>query len=362
MRLIVVNEPSATLRRVYFHLVTTDGISPATGEDGGQPQISLDGVAWTGTGIGTLTAVGNGRYYAVLTVGTVSSAGSEIETRYKSASTAECPGQSAQVVALNINSAVPSVTIAANGIAPDSFQLATGFRPVLQGVATGFQVSTGIRFTTSVWGTVSTFQDAYKGCRLRMLSGVLEGQSSRITGYDSISLILTVEPVFTTNAADGDSFIVESDAYATGLLSMSIGTSQAPALDAAISSCAPASTALSAVRWTNALATALGTLASHDPGAILASTTNITAAAGIAVSSLGAGVITEASIATPVEATGRPTGMLGMMRRLYERWSNKRTRNRTTGAKVLYGANGTTVLETSTQSTSGVTDQETQGA
>lgn len=39
----------------------------ATSEAGGQPQISTDGVVWTNTGIGTLTAIGNGRYYADLT-------------------------------------------------------------------------------------------------------------------------------------------------------------------------------------------------------------------------------------------------------------------------------------------------------
>jgi hypothetical protein len=54
-------------------------------------------------------------------------------------------------------------------------------------------------------------------------------------------------------------------------------------LNAPVSSRAPASTALDATQWTSALATALGTLASHDPGATLASRTNITAASGVAL-------------------------------------------------------------------------------
>ena len=95
---IQASEATATRRRVYFHLVGTDGITPATGENGGQPQISTNGAAWTNTGIGTLTAIGNGRYYADLTTGAIATAGDRIETRYQSASTAECPGDSFRVV------------------------------------------------------------------------------------------------------------------------------------------------------------------------------------------------------------------------------------------------------------------------
>ncbi len=74
------------------------------------------------------------------------------------------------------------------------------------------------------------------------------------------------------------------------------------------------------------------------------------------------GAITEASISTPAEAAGRPAGILGMMRRLFEWSANKKTRDRTTGQKKVYGADGSTVLETQVQSTGGTVDQETQGA
>lgn len=101
MKYIQAGETVAARRRVYFHLVGTDGVTPATGEAGGQPQISSDGASWTGTGIGTLTHVGNGRYYADLTTGVTGTAGVQIETRYKSASTAEIPGDTVLVVSFD---------------------------------------------------------------------------------------------------------------------------------------------------------------------------------------------------------------------------------------------------------------------
>lgn len=106
MRLVTANQATASKRRVYFHLVdATDGITAETGEAGGQPQISTNGGAWTNTGIGTLTSIGNGRYYADLTQATVGTAGDVIETRYKSSNTAECPGDSVQVLAVDLDNA-----------------------------------------------------------------------------------------------------------------------------------------------------------------------------------------------------------------------------------------------------------------
>jgi predicted Fe-Mo cluster-binding NifX family protein len=125
MRLVTANQATAAKRRVYFHLVdVTDGITAETGEAGGQPQVSTNGGAWTNTGIGTLTSIGNGRYYADLTQTLVATTGDVIETRYKSANTAECPGDSVQVVAIDVDNAVtlglsslPSATAGAlNGL------------------------------------------------------------------------------------------------------------------------------------------------------------------------------------------------------------------------------------------------------
>ena len=97
-RQIQVNESVAAHRRVYFHLVAPDGVTAVTTENGQQPQVSTNGAAWTNTGIGELVAIGNGRYYAELGISLISTVGTVLETRYKSNNTAECPGDSVEVV------------------------------------------------------------------------------------------------------------------------------------------------------------------------------------------------------------------------------------------------------------------------
>lgn len=106
------NEPTAARRRVYFHLVdATDGMTPETGEAGGQPQISIDGGAWTDVGIGVLVHIGYGRYYAELTQVITNVDDALIETRYKSANTAECPGDSV-TIGLDTSATVDTTAIA----------------------------------------------------------------------------------------------------------------------------------------------------------------------------------------------------------------------------------------------------------
>ena len=95
---ITKNEATAARRRVCFHCVdAADGITAETGEAGGQPQVSVDGGAWTNTGIGTLVSIGNGRYYAELTQALTNTDYAVISTRYKSANTAEALGDTAVV-------------------------------------------------------------------------------------------------------------------------------------------------------------------------------------------------------------------------------------------------------------------------
>jgi hypothetical protein len=90
---VKMNEATAARRRVYFYCVdATDGMTPETGEASGQPQCSLDGESFTNTGIGVLTHMGNGQYYADLTQAKVNVANGVIKTRYKSANTAEAVG------------------------------------------------------------------------------------------------------------------------------------------------------------------------------------------------------------------------------------------------------------------------------
>ena len=92
------NEATTAKRRQYYHLVdATDGITPETGEAGGQPQRSYDGAAWVNTS-GVLVHIGNGRYYVELTQAEVDQAHlTVIEGRYKTANTAEAPGTIIQI-------------------------------------------------------------------------------------------------------------------------------------------------------------------------------------------------------------------------------------------------------------------------
>ena len=91
-----------TRTRVWFKLRdATDGITPETGEAGGQPQISIDGASgFTNTGIGTLVHVGNGSYYAELTSSTCGTGniGKLVVVRYKSANTVEAPDAYVEIV------------------------------------------------------------------------------------------------------------------------------------------------------------------------------------------------------------------------------------------------------------------------
>ncbi len=98
--LIAAGETTAAQKYVYFHCVdATDGLAAETGEAGNQPQISTNGASFTNTGIGVLVAIGNGRYYAELTDAAVNTTGRVIESRYKSAATAEAVGTTVQVTA-----------------------------------------------------------------------------------------------------------------------------------------------------------------------------------------------------------------------------------------------------------------------
>lgn len=138
MLLVHANEATATYRRVFFDLRdATDGVTPETGETGGQPQISTNGGAFGDTGIGTLTHMGNGRYYAELTQAAVATAGAVLETRYKSANTIESPGTSVQVVALSLR---------------DSTSAAVALLDLADAVETGLTPRQALRLITAILG------------------------------------------------------------------------------------------------------------------------------------------------------------------------------------------------------------------
>lgn len=101
-----------------------------------------------------------------------------------------------------------------------------------------------------------------------------------------------------------------------------------------------------------------------EVAAIKAKTDNLPAspaAVGSAMT-LAAGAITESTISTPSEAAGRPTGILAMIRRIWEWNANKRTRDRSTGVVNLRNDADSATLETQTQSTSGTVDTQTEGS
>jgi hypothetical protein len=162
--LVKANTATAAHRTVNFFIVGTDGITPATGEANGQPQVSTDGGAtWSNTGIGLLSGGTNGRYAAILTQTLVATAGTIVQTRYKSASTAECPGESAQVVAFDPYDAVrlgltgiPNAVAGANGGLP--LGNASGQVDLGRILGSNFQTSSddnGNRYLLVVGGDVS---------------------------------------------------------------------------------------------------------------------------------------------------------------------------------------------------------------
>lgn len=101
--------------RVYFNVPLADFSGPALNEAGGQPQVSLNGAAYDNTGIGTLTAVGFGEYYAVLQSSVILAAGDRILTRYKGAATAEVDGDDFVVVEADGTLPQDDVSITAYG-------------------------------------------------------------------------------------------------------------------------------------------------------------------------------------------------------------------------------------------------------
>jgi hypothetical protein len=213
--LVLANEATAAQRRVYFHLVdATDGITAETTEAGGQPQVSSDGGAWTNTGISTLTAIGNGRYYADLTQTLVQTAGTLIETRYKSANTAECPGDSVQVVAFDPNSATDlglssiadiltdtGTTLQAEldgiqatiGVAGAGLTAVPGAYPITSGTA-----QDGSASTITLAASTSYADSILVGNRVRIVSGTGAGQTRFISAWTNVNDQAGVTPNWTT--------------------------------------------------------------------------------------------------------------------------------------------------------------------
>lgn len=78
-----LNALTGTAMRVSCFILQADGITPATGYAGAQPQRSTSGGAWTNT-TNSLMEVGNGYYWLILTIAEIgTAAGALLTFRYK---------------------------------------------------------------------------------------------------------------------------------------------------------------------------------------------------------------------------------------------------------------------------------------
>jgi len=166
------NDADALRRRVEFYLVGPDGKTPISGETG-QPQIMVVTAAvpaWSNVGIGVLTSVGQGRHYATLTQAAINIAnGSRIATRYASANTIECPGDTVRIVPFLPGDEMQSGSVRAVGTG-------TGI-PVND--ITNFNAGSLLLFTSGAWRGVSVKANSIAGGAGAMVITVAEDR----TGY-----------------------------------------------------------------------------------------------------------------------------------------------------------------------------------
>lgn len=146
MKLVKAGEATATRRRMYFDVRDEgDGITPELGENGNQPQISIDGGAFANAGISTLVAIGFGRYYATVDADQLI-AGREINGRYRRAgTTAETPAEDAFMIVnydpFDLPDALGSVLADAHGDGDWTGKTISGSAPASALVAIGDAIS-----------------------------------------------------------------------------------------------------------------------------------------------------------------------------------------------------------------------------
>lgn len=177
-------EPDAARRRVWFLCVQTDGKTPATGENGQQPQISIDGANFASAGIGVLVSKGNGHYYAELDQATLDAFPRSIQTRYARADAVlETPGDSVETVLFKTGDEFETGSIRAGGS------------------------STVLNVNDA--GLIATGQ--YTGATLVMVSGANKGESAKILNYVGTAgakVITLAKALSGAGYAVGDLFII----------------------------------------------------------------------------------------------------------------------------------------------------------
>lgn len=170
--------------------------------------------------------------------------------------------------------AIDSVTVDSQTVGTWVARFKIGYREAVHDTTiatissqTSFTLTAGPADDSALVGCIALIHDAASAVQRAI------GVVSAYTGSTKTVMLAADPAVFTMAAKDNISFFVPSNTRFVG------GTPQT-AKD------------LGAINVTN-----LNTLSGHDPGGTLASTTNITAAAGCAVSSIGANAITATSIA-----------------------------------------------------------------
>lgn len=311
-RLMLANQATAAKRRVYFDLRdATDGITAETGEAGGQPQISTNGGAWTNTGIGTLVAIGNGRYYAELTQAAVQTAGDVIETRFKSANTAESPGDSVQVVAFDPDNA--SNLGLSNLDAAITTRASQTSVNAIPAVAASGAADSGSTTTMVDAARTEADTDYWLGCWIRFTSGNLAGQTRLITGFNPATDTITFAPAVTQAVSTHTYEILPGGRVAgvVGDVSGSVGTVLAHAANSitAAAFAADAANEIADAVWAIAIESGISASAAltNDTGTQL---TAITAkqAHSLYLSAL-AGVVANAGTTSPTfKPAAKPAG------------------------------------------------------
>lgn len=109
-RTVKVGETDALKTRVYFDVRQLDGLTPSLIEAGGQPQVSINGAAFSNTGISVLISTGFGKYYAELSTGVLTSVGDILQTVFKSGTSSISPGDTFEVIDNDFTLANPVAT------------------------------------------------------------------------------------------------------------------------------------------------------------------------------------------------------------------------------------------------------------
>ncbi len=99
MRTVKVGETNVNLTRVYFDITLIDNKTPALSEAGFQPLLSQNGGSFSSSGIGVLTAVGYGKYYAQIDATKISVEGDILQSVYQRVGVTDvCYGDTLQVI------------------------------------------------------------------------------------------------------------------------------------------------------------------------------------------------------------------------------------------------------------------------